>query len=266
MSELEKTIITFSANEQKLIKTGGIECYASNIVSYIEAHFDLGANWSGYDSVRAVWSNDNNMTVISTVLDSNGVCVVPFEVLKTKGIVKVNLVGSISVSDVLTDRLTTFPCEAVKVTAKAKIEGSETQPITPSQFEQFVVVVRDEVADVTGMSAEATTLPSGSDATASYSDGVLSFGIPRGETGATGATGPQGPQGERGATGPQGETGATGPQGPQGIQGPQGVPGQTGPQGPQGPAGADYILTSADKTEIANTVYGMIESAEGSDY
>lgn len=139
---MEKTIITFSANEQCLQKTSGIYCYASNIVSYIEAHFDLGANWSGYDSVRAVWSNDNNMTVISTVLDSNGVCVVPFEVLKTKGVVKVNLVGSISVSDVLTDRLTTFPCEAVKVTAKAKIEGSETQPITPSQFEQFVTEVK----------------------------------------------------------------------------------------------------------------------------
>ena len=192
---MEKQIITFSANEQRLIKTGGIECYASNIVSYIEAHFDLGANWSGYDSVRAVWSNDNNMTVISTVLDSNGVCVVPFEVLKTKGIVKVNLVGSISISDVLTDRLTTFPCEAVKVTAKAKIEGSETQPITPSQFEQFVAAVISEVEKVTGMTAQAETLPAGSQATARYENGILYLGIPqgiqgeRGETGADGADG-----------------------------------------------------------------------------
>ena len=71
---MNKQIITFSADEQKLVKTGGINCYASNIVSYIEAHFTLGQNWSGYDSVRAVWSNDNNMTVISTVLNSNGVC------------------------------------------------------------------------------------------------------------------------------------------------------------------------------------------------
>lgn len=62
---MEKQIITFSANEQRLIKTGGIECYASNIVSYIEAHFDLGANWSGYDSVRAVWSNDKALSARS---------------------------------------------------------------------------------------------------------------------------------------------------------------------------------------------------------
>lgn len=33
------------------------------------------------------------------------------------------------------------------------------------------------------LSATATTLPAGSDATASYSDGVFSFGIPKGETG-----------------------------------------------------------------------------------
>ena len=39
------------------------------------------------------------------------------------------------------------------------------------------------------MSATATTLPAGSSATASYADGVLSLGIPKGDTGATGATG-----------------------------------------------------------------------------
>lgn len=243
---MEKSIITFSANEQKLIKTGGIECYASNIVSYIEAHFDLGVNWSGYDSVRAVWSNDNNMTAISTVLDSNGVCIVPFEVLKTKGIVKVNLVGSISVSDVLTDRLTTFPCEAVKVAAKAKIEGSETQPITPSQFEQFVAVVISEVEKVTGMTAQAETLPAGSQATARYENGILYLGIPQGIQGERGETGADGngiasvvynadytltlvfTNGERFTTPPiRGERGPAGADGRDGTDGRDGADGVT---------------------------------------
>jgi hypothetical protein len=246
VSELEKQIITFSANEQRLIKTGGIECYASNIVSYIEAHFDLGANWSGYDSVRAVWSNDNNMTVISTVLDSNGVCVVPFEVLKTKGIVKVNLVGSISASDVLTDRLTTFPCEAVKVTAKAKTDGSETQPITPSQFEQFVAAVISEVEKVTGMTAQAETLPAGSQATARYENGILYLGIPQGIQGERGETGADGngiasvvynadysltlvfDNGERFTTPPiRGERGPAGQDGRDGTNGRDGADGVT---------------------------------------
>lgn len=52
-------------------------------------------------------------------------------------------------------------------------------------------------------------------------------------------------QGEPGPQGPQGE------QGPQGIQGPKGDPGE---KGANGEPGADYILTEADKQEIASMV------------
>lgn len=45
----------------------------------------------------------------------------------------------------------------------------------------------------TEITVSADTLAAGSQATASYSDGHITFGIPRGDTGATGATGPQGP-------------------------------------------------------------------------
>lgn len=289
---MEKQIITFSANEQTLTKTGGVDCYASNTVAYIEARFELGDNWSGYDSVRAVWFTDF-VGGISTVLDSDGVCIVPYEVLTRKGEVKVNLVGSISNGEELTDRLTTCPVVALTIKCNAKITGTETAEVTPSQFEQFVDVVKADVAEVTGMSAEAVTLPAGSDATASYSDGVLSLGIPRGDKGEQGPIGPQGeqgetgpkgdigPQGERGPQGiqgeqgPKGDTGATGPigpagpqgeTGPQGATGPQGPQGEQGPIGPQGPAGADYVLTNADKIEIRDAVYALIEPAEGSDY
>lgn len=94
----------------------------------------------------------------------------------------------------------------------------------------------------------------------------------RGPKGDTGEQGLQGPKGDTGETGPQGPKGDTGPQGIQGVkgdtgaQGPKGDTGDTGPQGPKGDPGDDYILTSADKTEIANTVYGMIQAAEGGSY
>ena len=85
-----------------------------------------------------------------------------------------------------------------------------------------------------------------------------------GSKGEQGEVGPQGPQGIPGQQGPKGEQGATGPQGPagpQGIEGPQGPkgekgdPGIQGIQGIQGEPGADYVLTEADKKEIA----GMVE-------
>lgn len=80
---------------------------------------------------------------------------------------------------------------------------------------------------------------------------------PIGETGPQGEQGPQGeigPQGPIGLTGPQGPIGETGPQGPQGIQGEQGPQGIQGPIGPQGEPGQNYILTEADKSEIAGMV------------
>lgn len=137
---MNKQIITFDANEQSLIKTGGVDKYSSNKVAYIEAHFNLGENWSGYDSVRAVWSTWYEC--ISTILDTEGNCIVPYEVLKRTEKVMVNLVGSISEDDVLTDRLTTYPVLALTVDADAKVRGSNTQPITPSEYEQFVEAVK----------------------------------------------------------------------------------------------------------------------------
>lgn len=137
---MNKQVITFSANEQSLIKTGGINNYASNIVSYVEAQFDLGANWQGYDSIRAIWHTQ--YTDVATVLDTEGICIVPAEVLNTKARLTVNLVGSISENDVLTDRLTTYPIEALIVDADARITAGASQPITPSEYEQFVASVK----------------------------------------------------------------------------------------------------------------------------
>ena len=145
---MNKQIITFSANEQQLIKTGGIDEYAGEIVAYIEAHFDLGENWSGYDSVRAVWYNPINSACIATVLDSQGHCIVPHEVLIYVGKVQVNLVGSIVDDDVLTDRITTHPITAVTIKTKPRVCGTETAPITPSQFDQYVAIVQALVGSV----------------------------------------------------------------------------------------------------------------------
>lgn len=237
---MEKQILNFTVNEQILVCENPIKI-STNKISYIEAHFELGQNWSGFDVVRAIWWNDFNS--IDTELDSQGICKVPTEVMKRKGNIKVNLVGSITVDDVITDRLTSYPVIGVVVDCNSQISGSNARDVTPSQFDQYVAIVHEEVEKVTGMTAEAETLPEGSDATASYDNGVLTLGIPKGDTGATGPTGPQGPQGiqgpqgERGATGPQGPIGETGPQGPQGIQGPQGETGPQGTTGPQGPKG-----------------------------
>lgn len=83
-------------------------------------------------------------------------------------------------------------------------QGNVAKKLSGSTLKNYVVL------DV--VSAEAQTLPAGSDATANYdkANKTLQIGVP------TGLTGPTGPQGVQGEQGPQGATGATGPQGPAG--------------------------------------------------
>lgn len=137
---MERQAITFSANEQNLIKTGGINDYASNTVGYIVAVFDLGENWDSFDSIRAIFSSDY---AEEPAVLAHGSCVVPFEVLRYRSRVRVNLVGSVAEAGVLVDRLTTFPIEALNVTANAKVDNT-IAPISPSEFEQFVAMVKDD--------------------------------------------------------------------------------------------------------------------------
>ena len=111
--------------------------------------------------------------------------------------------------------------------------------------------ITEQIDRFTGLSAEAETLQPGSEATASYQDGVLTIGVPKGEKGDKGDTGATGP------TGPQGPQGIQGEQGPQGIQGEQGPQGETGPQGPKGDPG-EVTQEDFEKLLITDTASGEI--------
>lgn len=175
----------------------------------------------------------------------------------------------------------------IPVTARPKPTEDEPTPVQQGAIDQAIaslnagVEAAQEAAEsVQDMGVTAETMAPGSEATVEKyvgEDGVvtLTFGIPRGdkgergeqgvqgERGLTGPTGPQGPQGVQGEQGPQGERGLTGNTGPAGPTGPQGPQGIQGPVGPTGPQGADYVLTSADKAEIAQMVLAELPVSEG---
>lgn len=88
----------------------------------------------------------------------------------------------------------------------------------------------------------------------------------KGDTGAQGPKGDKGDQGIQGEQGPKGDTGEQGPKGDTGETGPQGPKGDTGETGPQGPQGDAYNLTSQDKDDIAEIVYGYLNIAEGGNF
>lgn len=167
-------------------------------------------------------------------------------------------------------------------------QGGKAKKLPGSTLKNYVVL------DV--VSAEAQTLPAGSDATANYdkANKTLQIGVPTGLTGSTGPKGATGPANaltigtvedgdEAGVTIsgdapaqvlnfvlPRGAKGATGPQGPKGDKGDTGA---TGPQGPQGPAGKDSVsipdVSAEDNGKFLRVVNGAwaavdVESASGS--
>ena len=155
---MNKISLTFTVNQQDLKNTTKNLRLASGTVDYVDATFELGDNWDSFDSVRAIWTKRTD--AYSTVLDAYGYCKVPTELLADKGTIKVNLVGSITEEiegeEVLTDRLTTFSTTALSVSQLVPLEGGETSPLTPSQFEQFVYVVQ-------GYSEDAVTAKEGAE-------------------------------------------------------------------------------------------------------
>jgi hypothetical protein len=111
----------------------------------------------------------------------------------------------------------------------------------------------------------------------------------KGDTGETGPQGPKGDTGETGAQGPQGPKGDTGEIGPQGLKGDKGDTGDDGfsptvtiskagtittititdANGPHTATiedGDDYVLTAADKSDIADIVVQEIGSADTTAY
>lgn len=165
-------------------------------------------------------------------------------------------------------------------------ESTEAAAASAQSAAQSAQAAQDALSEFTEVSVAANTLPAGSQATASYDEGLLTLGIPRGDTGARGETGERGPQGIQGERGERGETGAAGSAATirvgtvtsgsapavtnsgtssaavldfvlqRGETGPAGPQGETGPQGPA------YVLTAADKTEITNAVLAQFEDAE----
>lgn len=161
--------------------------FVQGTVSADRVSLDLDDEWAGLTcTVTFVSASDN----ITPPMSDDGTWPVPHE---------------------MTDKVAPFG---------VLVEGSDgTQLVKSARMERPLLVYPSDSSDGSGpteptltewrqayelaLSARcervvATTLPSGSEATAEFGDHVLSLGIPRGDTGPQGAQGPQGVKGEKG--------------------------------------------------------------------
>lgn len=157
------------------------------------------------------------------ILDEHMECLVPWEVLKETGSVKV----SAFCGDLHTANTATF-----KVVKSGYVAGETPQPPTQDVYQQIIALTQkigedaDRALDVAQMSVDsAETAQNHSQNALKNAQMALDtvnalkadadagvFNGPQGPAGETGATGPQGPQGIPGPAGPQGEPGLDAPQ------------------------------------------------------
>lgn len=215
--------------------------------------FDFDSMWEGYTK-RITFYNDSIEKCSSNPIEIplGDSCVVPWEVIQSPGNLYLSIKGTKQDTDEVI--LTQLMSNPIKVNIAGLSGGAASAEPTPDMV-TLILNTAQEAKDI------AQSVRDDADAG--------KFIGPQGPQGAPGKDGERGPQGEpgkdgaKGEKGDKGETGNTGAQGPSGPQGEQGLKGDTGPQGKQGPKGdpgpagadgRDYVLTDADKADIAAKV------------
>ena len=183
----------------------------------------------------------------------NNECAFPSEVLTEKGDVEIGVVAYLVENEEEIKRYNPSPAYFNTWLGSLKDNAENSEPITPSETEQYEQALQDglsEVNDKLDEMDEALTEVDNLDIDAVKSGSIATVTITNKEgitksveiyDGQTGAVGPQGPKGDKG------DKGNTGDRGPQGIQG---VKGDTGSQGPQGIAGENAKINGVNTLSI----------------
>ena len=245
-------------------------------VSKCEFEFDEAIT---SDFVKEAYFTLNGETYKQIIV--NNECDYPSEVLAKKGTLEIGVVAYKVENEEEIKRYNPSPDYFESWVGSLK-DAENSEPITPSEMEQFEQALNDGLNEVANVDIDAVETLSGASVTITNRHGQSKkVSILNGKDGADGKDGKDGAKGEKGDKGDTGATGAkgdkgdkgdTGQQGIQGIQGEKGEKGDKGDKGEQGVPGQngqdgqDYILTTSDKNEIANIVIGELPTWTGGSY
>ena len=229
--------LTFSVQNQIITRTDDFKPVAKS-QNYLRASFTFSDDWGDDDKIAIFHVGNDNYEMI---LDSENECLVPWEALVVARNMYVSVYSGdrITASEALVKILPTGYTERVSATEDPSIDVYSSLLSRMNNIDKNIV---------TQVNVALTEAKESGD-----------FKGDKGDTGEPGPIGPQGIQGPKGDTGIAGPPGEKGDKGDIGETGPRGEKGDTGIQGPKGDKGDpgdDYILTAADKAEIA----GMIDA------
>ncbi|MBO7732738.1 MAG: metallophosphoesterase [Methanobrevibacter sp.] len=146
-------------------------------IDFVEFTF-TDDTWN-FPDIWAIFSRQKG-PAYQIALDDNKV-MIPAEVMQKRGYVYIGLMA--------TDGENVQTSNVLQYSIGQGAANVETVTPSPSIYEQFLNDLeeyQEAIHNLETLAATAETLPAGSDATASYVNGVLQLGIPKGDTGATG--------------------------------------------------------------------------------
>ena len=119
---------TLTATEAPLIAAGGTD------ENYIE--FDFDGFWAGFAKVAVFYNKPSKR--YKTVIDDNGICVVPPEVTKTRGNMYFGVFGTNSSGVTRTSQMICYYIDEGAVE-----NGAEPSDPTPEMWEQMLAVIQE---------------------------------------------------------------------------------------------------------------------------
>lgn len=139
--------LEFHVVKQSIKRTDG-NAPVSDSVNYLTAEFNFDS--SDWDNTTKTATFRNNGTVYTVILDANGKCVVPWEIIEN-GKMKVSVYG-----DGANDYRITADTVEVAILASGYSEGEESQQPTPTQYEQLAGIISTKSSVVVNPAESAT--------------------------------------------------------------------------------------------------------------
>ena len=146
-------------------------------IDFVEFTF-TDDSWN-FPNIWAIFSRQKGASY-QIALDDNKV-MIPAEVMQKRGYVYIGLMA--------TDGENVQTSSVLQYSIRQGAANVDTISPSPNIYEQFLAdldAYQEAIHNLENLAATADTLPAGSDATASFDNGVLELGIPKGDTGATG--------------------------------------------------------------------------------
>ena len=206
-----------------LLVSGSVNIYAAQI--------NLGPEWDGFSTLAVFQRVGAGIHEPVPMPIINGIAGIPADIVANPGKIRVGVCGVTSDKRMPSIWSKSFDVEPG---AYAGEFIPDPDPDIWQHFASILEEVKEEAQKLTDLTVSASDgTEAGVEKTIVDGRINLCFTLPKGTPG---ATGPKGDPGERG------EKGETGERGPEGPRGEHGEPGRDG---------SDYVLTDADKTEIA---------------